>query len=140
MKPTDLPREVKCALALHEMLRRMGFAPDEIFVAPYPPPHELQVVIQAQGKEFRIDVGMMTLSVEKFIDLWPRAAQAQNEIFDNGDMRKLLDGLRGLDLVALGVLLRERGFIMPGLDAAAEAVQAEQAAGLTSFAGGRAQA
>lgn len=58
MKPTDLPREVKCALALHEMLRRMGFAPEEIFVAPHRPPGELHVVIRAQGKEdFVINAG-----------------------------------------------------------------------------------
>lgn len=78
------------ALAVHEAFRKLGFLSEEIFI--HRAPEGLQVVLQAQDKEFVVDVWPRIISAAEYLALladeksfrkkWKAAVRTWNECTD----------------------------------------------------------
>lgn len=72
----NFPREIDDAWAVHEVFRRLGFLPEEIFVSMDNPDGLLLVVLMAQEKTFCVSVGKPPFSEAEFIALWTQFTTA----------------------------------------------------------------
>lgn len=70
------PAPLKEALATHELLRRLGFSSDQIFMHRNPPPLEdIVVVLKHQGKQCAITLGKL---VGPWEEDWSRLVELYN--------------------------------------------------------------
>lgn len=75
----ELPGPLREALALHELLRRLEFRAEDIFLSTSPTPQgQVQVVLRSAGREFRCDVGAQGMPRDRCVALWQEAAAAWN--------------------------------------------------------------
>lgn len=66
----SLPAPYKEAFAMHELLRRLGFGPDDIY-AMYSE-GVLIIVLRSQGLEFSMNVGPLNHTYEEFEETWKK--------------------------------------------------------------------
>ena len=103
------------ALAAHEVFRKLGFTPDEIFVRPQP--GELFMTVQRTDKEFNLSIGTHDLDTTELIKQWADATvwwnagdQAeQQDLFERSEARK--------NVVTIIVSLTSKGFVIKRSDA-----------------------
>jgi len=70
MKYVDIPEPMRNALGTHEMLRRLGFASDDIYW-DMRVDGMMQIVLKTQGKQFVIDVGVLPdMTYEQWQERW----------------------------------------------------------------------
>lgn len=106
---------IREALAVHEVFRKLGFTPDEIFIRPLP--SKLFVTVQQAGKEFNLDLGAHDLDTVTVIKQWADASAWWNtgdngerqEMFETSEVRK--------NVVLIIVALTEKGFRIKRSDA-----------------------
>jgi hypothetical protein len=79
------------ALAVQEMLRTLGFPPDDIFVAYYP--DGIFVVLKTQGKELSVSCGEHPNGCDdlEFEKMWRDTVNAWNNTLTDDDMRQIID-------------------------------------------------
>jgi hypothetical protein len=72
----DFPMVVREALSVHQVLRRLGFSADDIYVAPgHTAADSLHVVLRTQGKQWAIALGPQTVDGPAMRDMWLRAIE-----------------------------------------------------------------
>ena len=107
---------IREALAAHEVFRKLGFTPDEIFLRPRP--GELFVTVQRGGLEFNLDLGDHDIDdTNRVIALWAAGADWWNtgpeperrELFDTSEVRK--------SAVMIIAALQAKGFAVHRSDA-----------------------
>lgn len=84
MKYREIPKPMRNALATYEILRRLGFSSDDIHWhhngAEHPgspePRGMMFVVLQTQGKEFLMRVGVIDTSYDAWREQWRTVMQA----------------------------------------------------------------
>ena len=111
------------AFAMHELLRRLGFLPDQIFVSTQPEledqsgddyPLHMLCILRAQDKEFAFDLGQTGLTREEFGTLW---VEFVNEVIvkaTHDELKEMWEG-SGVFKVKLDVVqaLHAKGFRFP---------------------------
>lgn len=103
------------ALAAHEVFRKLGFAPDEIFLRPQP--SELFVTVQRADKEFNLSLGAHDLDMVAVIKQWADATAWWNT-GDNGERQDLFERSEvRKNVVLIIVALTEKGFAIKRSDA-----------------------
>ena len=107
---------IREALAAHEVFRKLGFTPDEIFIRPRP--DELFVTVRRSGLEFNFTLGKHDFGdVNTVIALWVAATEWWNmgpeaertEMYERSETRKTV--------VPLIVALKAKGFAIHRSDA-----------------------
>lgn len=107
---------IREALAAHEVFRKLGFTPDEIFIRPRPA--ELFVTVQRGGLEFNFTLGKHDLGdANSVIAEWTAASEWWNngpeaertELFERSETRKIV--------VPLIIKLHAKGFAVRRSDA-----------------------
>jgi len=80
VKLAEVHPVLKQALGFFETFRKMGFTPDEIFVAydRMGQAGRVQVVLKAQDKTFSCDAGLVTFDGDRFKELWAEASEVWN--------------------------------------------------------------
>lgn len=127
MRAADVDPTIRDWLYAREMLRRLGFSPDELFFAVAPngnvsTPPELPILgvpvivleLHAQGRQFRWTIGQTAVPLA---DL-EAAYKAACELWNSGSDAASFDAeFRASDpmqqKVALVATLREKGFVLP---------------------------
>jgi hypothetical protein len=106
---------IREALAAHEVFRKLGFMPDEIFIRPRP--NELFVTVQRAGKEFNLSLGAHDLDMVAVIKQWADATAWWNT-GDNGERQELFDRSEvRKNVVPIIVSLTDKGFAIKRSDA-----------------------
>ncbi len=85
---TDIPEIYLEALCYHEVFRRCGFDPDDLYITPQH--DQLYVVVRAQGKQFSVSAGL--LSEEHKLHLheeWPAAVTRWNSNKDRVGFQRI---------------------------------------------------
>lgn len=112
------PDTIKELLALHEVFRKMGYKPEELYVVPYKTSGAIQFWLDHKGKCFVVDVASGE-DTEKIVADWPKAAEWWNSK-DTSDLErasiyKQSKLLRGGGIGSLVAALTLRGFTAPGI-------------------------
>lgn len=76
IQPRHIPAPIREALAMREALRRLGFSADDIYCLYQP--HEIDIVLKTQGKEFVVSCGPPGMLDQEFEKLWTRACNLWN--------------------------------------------------------------
>lgn len=115
--PTKPEHKIICeALAAHEVFRRLGFTPDEIFIHPHS--DELFVVVKRAALMFSLTLGKHDINdVNSVIEKWTAAADWWNtgpeperrELFDRSEVRK--------NVVMIIAAMQAKGFAVHRSDA-----------------------
>jgi len=117
----DLPQYLREGLAFHESMRTLGFPADGIFMVVYgtSPPHQVQMMLKAQGKDFVYTVGDVALNSDEILTGWETACRLWN------DSSPKLEGAKEEILFGsyicrhwsgLLLRLREKGFKLSNFD------------------------
>lgn len=77
VEPKDIHPAIREALATHEALRRLGFAPENIFIMH---DKKLTVVLKHGLHEVGVEIDH-PISEKRFRDLWPTAVMLYNRAF-----------------------------------------------------------
>lgn len=82
VKYDDMPKSIREALAMHEILRRLRFTPDELFVQLGADVRGkascVFVVLRTQGKEMIGNAGLLDVPAKDFAELWASAVGLWN--------------------------------------------------------------
>ena len=118
MKYDDIPAPMREALGTYEMLRRIGFKPEEV-TWHLNPDHMMLASLQTQGKEFDIRCGILDArSPEAHLKRWTEVITAyNNRQIPDEDCNRLLvecDAYRMTDEM-LGAM-RAKGIRVPVVD------------------------
>jgi hypothetical protein len=119
----DYPQVLVDTWAVHEALRRLGFASEDIFVhvagngeAPTSGPW-LFVVLKTQGKEFSIDIGPLgKLSPEEALRTWHVFCEKWNtREFLDSEAQRMYEArfLKRTSAAGLATGLLSKGFVFP---------------------------
>lgn len=89
LQPTDLEPAYREALAVHEVLRRLGFDVDDIYFML--DKQTMSVVLKAQDQQFVINVGQVRKAdATKFARDLSRAAEGYNKTFTDAERKEIL--------------------------------------------------
>lgn len=116
MQYDEIPRAMRNALGTFEMLRRMGFAPDDIFFDMREEDKMMAVVLKTQSKEFVVLVGILDgMAYEQFKEQWVRVVNALNahEISDDDLSRTLVESEAYCFTHSLTTALMRKGIRIP---------------------------
>lgn len=106
---------IREALAAHEVFRKLGFTPDEIFVRPSP---ELFVTVRRGGLELNLSIGTHAMNVDDTVAAWTAGAEWWNTTNDEAARHELYEGsATRRNLVPLMVVLKNKGFAVHRSDA-----------------------
>jgi hypothetical protein len=116
--PDDLNPTIRSALALHEGMRRLGFAPADIYLRTVEAMGKVAVTVIRGGREANILAGPLNLPVPAFLEEWTIATKWWNEEATEAQRSEIWQGssaLRGgLSII---IQLQRAGFAVHRPDA-----------------------
>ena len=86
MKVYELDIVLKEALATHEMFRKLGFLPSEIFIIIN---ESIGVAVKAQGKETSVRIGEASRLFDEMMSLWKESVHAWNNEFTDSERNEI---------------------------------------------------